>query len=93
MKIFLIDYFSSSYCLCTSGYTGINCELNDPCAYNPCLNNGLCYQLNPKNDFSCECLPIYSGLYCEILIDICQINQTSCLSNEICIQNKNNLTK
>jgi hypothetical protein len=78
-------HFSLSYCLCTSGYTGIDCRIIDSCAYNPCTNNGICHQLTSTGDFSCQCLPNYSGLYCEILINICQLNTSLCSSTDICI--------
>ncbi|CAF0726212.1 unnamed protein product [Adineta steineri] len=81
-----------SYCLCTSGYTGLNCHLIDSCAFNPCTNNGICHQLSTRGDFSCQCLPNYSGSRCEILIDVCQLNTSLCSSTDICIPINNNLT-
>jgi hypothetical protein len=87
------SFFSLSYCLCTSGYTGLDCRIIDSCAYNPCSNNGICHQLSSKGDFSCQCLPNYSGSLCELQINICQLNTSSCLSTEICIPINNNLTK
>ncbi|CAF4407798.1 unnamed protein product, partial [Rotaria sp. Silwood2] len=81
-----------SYCLCTGGYTGIDCQEVDSCAYNPCMHNGICHQLSSEGNFSCQCLPNYSGIFCEIPIDICQVNKSSCPSTHICIPIYNNLT-
>ncbi|CAF1281839.1 unnamed protein product [Rotaria sp. Silwood1] len=83
---------SVSYCLCTGGYTGIDCRGVDSCAYSPCKHNSMCHQLSPEGNFSCQCLPNYSGIYCEIPIDICQVNKSSCPSTDICIPIYNNLT-
>ncbi|CAF1591017.1 unnamed protein product, partial [Adineta ricciae] len=81
-----------SYCLCTSGYTGLDCRTVDSCTYNPCLNNGICHQLSTQGDFSCTCLPNHSGSLCEININVCELNSSLCLSTEICIPINNNLT-
>lgn len=35
-----------------------------PCADSPCLNGGLCVNLNDA-DYECECLSIYNGTNCE----------------------------
>jgi len=86
-------FFSSSYCLCTSGYTGIDCQIIDPCVYNPCANNGICHQLSTRGDFSCQCLPNYSDSLCKTLIDVCQLNTSSCPLTDLCIPINNNLTK
>ncbi|UJR34161.1 hypothetical protein I4U23_021569 [Adineta vaga] len=83
---------TSSYCLCTSGYIGLDCRTIDHCAYNPCLNNGICDQLSIENDFSCQCLPNHSGRLCEIYVDVCQLNLSLCSSNDICIPINDNLT-
>lgn len=93
-KIFIelkfILRFSSAYCLCTSGYQGINCRTIDSCAYNPCANNGRCEQLSSTGDFLCQCLPNYSDRLCQTFVDLCQVNQSLCSSTEICIPKENN---
>ncbi|CAF1122720.1 unnamed protein product [Rotaria sordida] len=81
-----------SYCLCTAGYRGIDCRRIDSCAYSPCTYNSICHQLSSEGNFSCQCLPNYSGIFCEIPIDICQVNKSSCPSTDICIPIYNNLT-
>lgn len=90
----LIFYFIfSTYCLCTGGYIGIDCRGIDACAYSPCLNNGICHQLSSDGNISCQCLPNYSGTYCEISIDICQLNESSCRATNKCISIQNKHTK
>ncbi|CAM4782539.1 unnamed protein product [Rotaria magnacalcarata] len=81
-----------SYCLCTGGYTGIDCRGIDACAYSPCTSNGICHQLSSDGKFSCQCIRNYSGTYCEISIDSCQLNKSSCPSTDICIPIRSNLT-
>ncbi|KAG8235484.1 hypothetical protein J437_LFUL016991 [Ladona fulva] len=42
-------------CVCHPGYTGRNCEHEYiPCNPSPCLNGGLCRQVDHLN-FECEC--------------------------------------
>ncbi|CAF4767763.1 unnamed protein product [Rotaria socialis] len=81
-----------AYCLCTGGYTGIDCRGIDACAYSPCTNNGICHQLSSDGKFSCQCIRNYTGAYCEISIDICQLNKSSCPSTDICIPTRSNLS-
>lgn len=56
---------SSGYqCACRPRFLGARCEIDsDPCASNPCLFGGRCYNLN--NDFRCECPSRLSGKRCE----------------------------
>jgi hypothetical protein len=41
------------------------CELMPPCMSNPCLNNGLCININ-EVDYQCQCSQQYKGRVCEI---------------------------
>ena len=62
----MADISDGSYvCLCTPNYTGINCATPrnsttvvttsvNPCASNPCLNNGFCNLLG--STYTCICL-------------------------------------
>ena len=45
-------------------------RLGDPCAVNPCLNNGQCIG-NSYGGFSCSCIQPYTGQRCEDRIDPC----------------------
>lgn len=67
-------------CVCEIGYTGDYCEskinfirlskfsithlVEEGCANKPCLNGGLCVNINTI-DYECECLSIYNGTNCE----------------------------
>ena len=37
----------------------------DPCMPNPCENNGNCQVSQETNEFTCNCMPGYSGDLCE----------------------------
>lgn len=59
----LIIYFVLS--LCSSGFTGPNCEIKKSvCSPSPCLNFGLC-QENYNGGFTCICTPGTTGVRCE----------------------------
>ncbi|CAF4131873.1 unnamed protein product, partial [Rotaria sordida] len=45
-------------CICTYGYSGINCSENlnkSYCSSNPCINNGTCLQSPTSGDGICRC--------------------------------------
>nr|CAD7462187.1 unnamed protein product [Timema tahoe] len=47
-------------CMCSPGYTGQNCENKYvPCDPSPCLNDGLCRQVDSLS-YECQCPP---GVY------------------------------
>ena len=58
-------------CVCKYGYTGKNCESEvDPCAPNPCQNNGFCCRHGKTwcahnnvalGKFQCYCASGYTG--------------------------------
>lgn len=56
-------------CLCKRGSQGVpgQCKLTlDPCASNPCLHDGTC--ISQGAQVQCECLPAYTGQFCEGLV-------------------------
>ncbi|KAG5871345.1 hypothetical protein JTB14_008042 [Gonioctena quinquepunctata] len=63
---------------------GTLCEEDiNECESNPCQNNGTC--LDAQNGYTCNCLPGYSGIYCEIDIAVCNAtNETRCLNGGMC---------
>jgi hypothetical protein len=58
---------NSYLCDCYGGFTGVNCEisLNDSCASNPCMNNGICTVNSNTGGFTCTCPGGFTGLFCE----------------------------
>lgn len=56
-------------CVCQTGVTGANCEINiNECESSPC-RWGLC--VDHLNNYTCECEDGYEGVHCEIDIDEC----------------------
>ena len=63
-------------CTCAVGFTGKNCLTQiDHCVSDPCHNDGTCRML--VNGYYCECLPSYTGLFCEILLPTSTVPTTS----------------
>ena len=61
-------------CICPDGYSGKECDnFTAFCDPNPCLNNGTCMEIT--NHFTCLCLPMLTGVFCEVdLNDECDPN-------------------
>ncbi|KFM70624.1 Protocadherin Fat 1, partial [Stegodyphus mimosarum] len=51
-------------CICPDGFMDINGLCKDPCNPNPCQNKGKCKFSN--RNYSCDCVPPYSGRTCEM---------------------------
>ncbi|KAI6221564.1 EGF-like domain protein [Aphelenchoides besseyi] len=53
-------------CICSAGFEGEICEIQQGCANNPCQNGGFCSNVN-ETDYECECLSLFNGTNCEEL--------------------------
>ncbi|GAU88513.1 hypothetical protein RvY_01200 [Ramazzottius varieornatus] len=73
-------------CLCKRGYLGPNCTTVDFCAAYPCdcqgHSNSVCRNL--ENGYACECRKGYRGLWCNIDIDECTLEEP-CANGGTCI--------
>lgn len=49
----------------------------DPCESFPCENNGTCGRVGFTDDFTCDCVPGFNGILCEIGNTTKLINGTS----------------
>ncbi|XP_071945103.1 uncharacterized protein [Antedon mediterranea] len=60
------DTPTSYTCLCPKEYTGVNCERNNPCASDPCLNGANCRITDAPGTegFECLCLDGFTGEFC-----------------------------
>ncbi|XP_072046273.1 uncharacterized protein [Amphiura filiformis] len=54
-------------CTCINGYSGIHCQIPDPCNLIVCFNGGTCLE------GSCSCANGYTGVYCEMSPDPCSL--------------------
>lgn len=74
-----IDTMGNPICVCFSGYSGQNCEIDICGSSNPCQNGGTC---SVTDDIvSCDCPDGYMGNNCES-IDLCF--GITCLPNAFC---------
>jgi hypothetical protein len=64
----------------------LNITLGDPCASQPCMNQGNCIREN--GNFRCICAPGYTGTRCEIR-DACQNNP--CMNGGTCQSSNSNI--
>src|SRR6218665_579383 len=78
VPLFLI-YFKRRFYLF---FSGVNCELRDLCAAQPCRNSGGCVSMN--TGFTCKCLPGFDGPTCSNDVDECTINRTICMNGGTC---------
>ncbi|PVD25471.1 hypothetical protein C0Q70_13127 [Pomacea canaliculata] len=72
-------------CICTSEYSGRNCDVPSPCSSSPCQNDGTCGDSTGVNPgypgYQCTCLSGYRGTNCEVY-DSC--SSSPCLNGGTC---------
>ncbi|XP_071483963.1 adhesion G-protein coupled receptor G7-like isoform X2 [Diadema antillarum] len=77
-----IDQINGFSCICTAGWTGMNCGIDlDECMSEPCLNGGSCENLH--NNFSCNCSRGWSGERCQTVTGFCASNP--CANGATCL--------
>lgn len=77
-------------CLCSPGWTGVDCaeDVNE-CDSGPCLNGAQCQESNLPGEFSCTCPPFFSGPLCNQPYDPCDPFHNPCLNNSTCLTRSN----
>ncbi|KAF6774319.1 hypothetical protein AHF37_06841 [Paragonimus kellicotti] len=63
-------------CICTQGYTGLQCEIWDPCLNNPCHPHAQCIS-NNVDQYRCLCQSGWTGKNCEVDVDECSVDSRS----------------
>ncbi|VDI38378.1 Hypothetical predicted protein, partial [Mytilus galloprovincialis] len=60
----------------------------DPCEISPCRNNGTCNRLGYTSDYTCHCVPGFTGIQCQTDINECASNP--CRNGGLCLDLINN---
>ncbi|CAO2625213.1 Delta and Notch-like epidermal growth factor-related receptor, partial [Lemmus lemmus] len=80
-------------CTCEDQYIGTFCEEFDACQRKPCQNEASCIDANEKQDgsnFTCLCLPGYTGELCQTKIDYCVLDP--CRNGATCVSSVSGFT-
>nr|BAB72175.1 transmembrane protein Bet [Mus musculus] len=80
-------------CTCQDQYIGTFCEEFDACQRKPCQNEASCIDANEKQDgsnFTCLCLPGYTGELCQSKIDYCVLDP--CRNGATCVSSLSGFT-
>ncbi|XP_063969437.1 uncharacterized protein LOC129282010 isoform X3 [Lytechinus pictus] len=76
------DFLGNYICTCPQGWSGVICQILDPCGVNPCLFGGQCFDDPSRaSGFRCVCTSGYTGETCN-LIDLC--SATPCYNGGTC---------
>ncbi|XP_066478770.1 slit homolog 1 protein [Tiliqua scincoides] len=74
---------TSFVCSCSDEFEGPTCNLKtNNCQNNSCKNSGTC--ISGSNNYTCLCLPFYTGTYCEQLMDVCSPELSPCQHEAKC---------
>uniref|UniRef100_A0A8D2LRZ6 Neurogenic locus notch homolog protein 1 n=1 Tax=Varanus komodoensis TaxID=61221 RepID=A0A8D2LRZ6_VARKO len=70
-------------CRCPPGWSGKSCQQADPCASNPCANNGQCVPFD--SSYVCKCPPGFHGGSCKEDINECSRSPAVCKHGGLCV--------
>ncbi|XP_048585834.1 protein jagged-1b isoform X2 [Nematostella vectensis] len=81
------DLIGDYKCVCSDGYSGRNCSVpsvdgNNACNPDPCLHGAACNFLSDGGS-QCQCLPGYTGAFCETNINECL--SSPCKNGATCV--------
>lgn len=80
-------------CKCCDGYIGSHCEEMDACSGDPCLNAGICVDIQEGHDgdtFQCLCPYGFRGRFCEERTNLCESGP--CRNGATCTGNHSSYT-
>ncbi|XP_045121720.1 uncharacterized protein LOC123510534 isoform X2 [Portunus trituberculatus] len=80
-------------CQCCDGYIGSHCEEMDACSGGPCLNAGICVDIQEGHDgdtFQCLCPYGFRGRFCEERTNLCESGP--CRNGATCTGNHSSYT-
>ncbi|XP_050719949.1 delta and Notch-like epidermal growth factor-related receptor isoform X3 [Eriocheir sinensis] len=80
-------------CKCCDGYIGSHCEEMDACNGDPCLNAGICVDIQEGHDgdtFQCLCPYGFRGRFCEERTNLCESGP--CRNGATCTGNHSSYT-
>lgn len=63
--------------------SGNMCQHPDPCASNPCANDGQCSAI--ESHYVCRCTAFFSGKTCKQDVNECDANPSPCKNGGVCI--------
>lgn len=85
-----ISFLVFPRCLCSPGWTGVECaeDMNE-CESGPCLNGAQCQESDVPGEFLCTCPPFFNGPLCNQPYDPCDPLHNPCLHNSTCLTRSN----